>query len=70
MTLELMPHGNVKGTSSWSKLQHGRSEFTPADDVVERHPAVLADVDCDNFAPEQQALHQHPGEGGHEEEVE
>lgn len=45
-------------------------DFTPADDVVELHPAILTDVDWHNFAPEQQALDQHPREGSHEEKVE
>lgn len=44
-------------------------EITPANDVVELHPVVLADVDRHHFAPEEEALHQHPGEGGHEEEM-
>lgn len=42
---------------------------TPANDIVELHPTVLADVDGNHFAPEQEAFHQHPGEGGHEEEM-
>lgn len=45
-------------------------EFTPADDIVELHPTILADVDGHHFAPEKKALNQHPGEGGHEEEME
>lgn len=51
------------------KATEGKQVFTPANHVVELHPAVLTDVDGHNFAPEQQALHQHPGEGGHEEEM-
>lgn len=43
--------------------------FTPADAVVHLHPAVFADVDRHHLTPQQQSLHQHPGEGGHEEEV-
>lgn len=43
---------------------------TPANDIVELHPTVLADVDGHHLAPEEEALHQHPGEGGHEEEME
>jgi len=45
------------------------AKFTPADDIVELHPAVLTDVDRHDFAPQQKTLHEHPGEGGHEEEV-
>lgn len=59
----------IHDAPTWQATEE-RWNFTPANDIVELHPAVFADVDRHNFAPEQQALHQHPGEGGHEEEVE
>lgn len=48
----------------------GTCIVTPANYIVELHPTVLTDVDGNHFAPEKEAFHQHPREGGHEEEME
>lgn len=39
---------------------------TPADEIVVLHVPIFIQVDCNHFAPEQQSLHQHPAECGHE----
>lgn len=51
-------------------LDKKKCNVTPANYIVELHPAVFADVDRNHFTPEKEALHQHPRKGGHEEEME
>lgn len=47
-----------------------QNQCTPADEIVILHMMILAEVDSNYFAPEQQPFDQHPTKGCHEEEME
>lgn len=55
---------------AFSVTRHRQNHHTPTDEIVILHVMILAEVDCNYFAPEQQSFNQHPTECCHEEKME
>lgn len=57
------------GAKMRTEQEWGAGGLTPACGIVEHHPGAWAQAHSHHLAPQQQALHQHPGEGNQKEEV-